>query len=250
MQCVILAGGLGTRMWPLTETCPKTLLPVLGQPFAWHQMQWLASQGVGEVVYCIGHQGDQIKKYWATHPSPVPSLCFVDEGPSLRGTAGALKLAFDRGVLNETFLVLYGDSFLPIDFGPVWSAFQASGLPALMTVLRNDGRWDTSNVIYDGGHLLLYDKSPNPEMRYIDYGLSAFRRDTIASTEQRDLAAVFHNLSLHGQLAGYEVQRRFYEIGSPSGLRDFEEYLTTARASQTEPRPKEAVRPLLRVHTS
>ena len=228
MQCVILAGGLGTRMWPLTETCPKTLLPVLGQPFAWYQMQWLASQGVDEVVYCIGHQGDQIKSYWDTHRSPLRSVQFVDEGQSLRGTAGALRLAFDHGVLDDAFLVLYGDSFLPIQFGPVWSAFEASGLPALMTVLRNEGHWDTSNVIYADGRVLLYDKSPNHQMRYIDYGLSAFRRETIASVQQADLAAVFHDLSLHGELAGFEVHERFYEIGSPSGLRDFEEYLSLA----------------------
>jgi NDP-sugar pyrophosphorylase family protein len=213
-------------MWPLTEACPKTLLPVLGQPFAWYQMQWLATQGVDEVVYCIGHQGDLIKSYWDTHRSPVRSVQFVDEGPSLRGTAGALKLAFDQGVLDDAFLVLYGDSFLPIQFGPVWSAFEASELPALMTVLRNEGRWDTSNVIYDSGQVLLYDKSPNSEMRYIDYGLSAFRRETIASVQQADLAAVFHDLSLHDRLAGFEVHERFYEIGSPSGLRDFEEYLS------------------------
>jgi NDP-sugar pyrophosphorylase family protein len=226
MQCVILAGGLGTRMWPLTETCPKTLLPVLGQPFAWYQVQWLAAQGVDEVVYCIGHQGSLIKSYWDTHHSPVRSIQFVDEGPSLRGTAGALRLALDRGVLDETFLVLYGDSFLPIQLGPVWSAFEASELPALMTVLRNEGRWDTSNVIYADGRVLLYDKSPNHQMRYIDYGLSAFHRETIASVQHSDLAAMFHDLSLHGELAGFEVHERFYEIGSPSGLRDFEEYLS------------------------
>ena len=228
MQCVILAGGLGTRMWPLTEACPKTLLPVLGQPFAWYQMQWLAGQGVDEVVYCIGHQGDQIKSFWDTRLSPVQSVRFVDEGPFLRGTAGALRLAFDRGLLDPVFLVLYGDSFLPIEFAPVWSAFEASELPALMTVLRNDGRWDASNVIYDGGRVLLYDKSPNAQMRYIDYGLSVFRREIVASVQQADLAAVFHDLSLRGELAGFEVRKRFYEIGSPSGLRDFEEYLSLA----------------------
>ena len=155
MQCVILAGGLGTRMLPLTETCPKTLLPVCGRPFAWHQLHWLAAQGVDDVVYCIGHRGLQIRRYWNVEPQPVGRLRFVDEGNDLRGTAGALRLASDQGALDETFFVLYGDSFLPIGFRPVWRAFEASGAPALMTVLRNRGRWDRSNVVYHAGSVRL-----------------------------------------------------------------------------------------------
>src|SRR5579863_4238637 len=177
MQCVILAGGLGTRMRPLTDACPKTLLPVRGRPFAHHQLHWLAAQGVSEVVYCIGHRGDLVRRYWAMEPSPVRSIRWVDEHEQLRGTGGALRLAFDQGVLDESFLVIYGDSFLPVRFAPIWDAFHASGMPALMTVLRNEGRWDRSNVIYETGRLLLYDKQTDPRMRYIDYGLSAFRRD-------------------------------------------------------------------------
>jgi NDP-sugar pyrophosphorylase family protein len=225
MQCVILAGGLGTRMRPLTETCPKTLLPVRGRPFAWHQLHWLAAQGISEVIYCIGHQGDMIRRYWAEQPSPVPSIRFVDEGEQLRGTAGALHLALEEGVLDENFFVLYGDSFLPVEFGPVWQAFQASHEPALMTVLRNEGRWDRSNVIYQPGRVLLYDKSASPGMQFIDYGLSCLRRDLFDSPTPADLATLFHELSLQGRLAAFEVHQRFYEIGSAEGLRDFENYL-------------------------
>src|SRR4051812_12713731 len=101
MQCVILAGGLGTRMLPLTELRPKTLLPVAGRPFAWHQMRWLAKQGIDDVVYCIGHQGEQIRRYWASEAAPVRSLRYVDEGTALRGTGGALRLAMQEGVLGE-----------------------------------------------------------------------------------------------------------------------------------------------------
>src|SRR5215472_12234947 len=114
MQCVILAGGLGTRMRPLTDLCPKTLIPVAGRPFAWHQLQWLARQGVTEVVYSIGHKGDMIRRFWDREPSPVPSIQYADEGERLLGTGGAVKLAFDEGILRNQFLVLYGDSFLPI----------------------------------------------------------------------------------------------------------------------------------------
>jgi NDP-sugar pyrophosphorylase family protein len=223
MQCVILAGGLGTRMRPLTDTLPKTLLPVGGRPFAWHQLAWLARHGVTEVVYCIGHQGDKIRRYWEAEPSPIPALRFVDEGEQLRGTAGALRLAIEEGALDESFFVLYGDSFLPIDFAPVWSAFESSRAPALMTVLRNQGRWDSSNVVYSNGVVNLYDKrAAHAEMQYIDYGLSAFRRFVIEKSTELDLSAIFHRLSLAGELAGYEVTQRFYEIGSPQGLRDLE----------------------------
>jgi NDP-sugar pyrophosphorylase family protein len=220
-------------MRPLTDVLPKTLLPVAGRPFAWHQMQRLAAQGIDDVVYCIAHQGEQIRQYWATQPAPVRLLRYVDEGTELRGTGGALRLALDERVLDESFFVLYGDSFLPVEFAPVWSAFEASGSPALMTVLKNQGRWDRSNVIYEGSRVSLYAKNAEPStqarMLYIDYGLSVLRRDVIAGIAETifDLSAVFHRLSLQGQLAGYEVTERFYEIGSPEGLRDLEKYLVS-----------------------
>jgi MurNAc alpha-1-phosphate uridylyltransferase len=230
MQCVILAGGLGTRMRPLTDTCPKTLLPVFGRPFAYHQLHWLAAQGVDDVIYCIGHQGDRIRRYWESESKPVRSIRYVDEGEKLRGTGGALHLAHQKGVLDESFLVIYGDSFLPVEFAPVWRAFQASRMPALMTVLRNQGRWDRSNVIYEAGRLVLYDKQTDPRMQHIDYGLSAFRRELFDRTPKVfDLAMLFHDLSLQGELAALEVQQRFYEIGSPQGLHDLEDYLRKSR---------------------
>ena len=226
MQCVILAGGLGTRMRPLTEACPKTLLPVRGRPFAWHQLQWLASQGVRDVVYCIGHHGGMIRRYWESEPSPVPTIRYVDEGARLRGTGGALRLAFETGVLEKSFFVIYGDSFLPIDFSPIWRAFEASRMPALMTVLRNESRWDRSNVTYENGRVILYDKRGDPAMQHIDYGLSVFRRELFdPAPEVFDLAILFNGLSLQGKLAGLEVKERFYEIGSPQGLSDLEHYL-------------------------
>jgi NDP-sugar pyrophosphorylase family protein len=227
MQCIILAGGLGTRMRPLTDTCPKTLLPVCGRPFAYHQLHWLAAQGVTDVVYAIGHKGHLIREYWEKEQPPVPSIRYVDEGDHLRGTGGAIRLALKHGVLEESFLVIYGDSFLPVDFAPIWQAFQASNRPALMTVLRNEGRWDRSNAIYENGRVVLYDKTANVAMRYIDYGLSAFRRELFGQIPDKvfDLSILFHGLSLQGNLAGFEVWERFYEIGSPGGLDDLEQYL-------------------------
>ncbi len=237
MQCVILAGGLGTRMRPFTDTCPKTLLPVHGRPFAYHQVHWLAAQGVRQVVYAIGHQGEMIRRYWESEPPPV-SIAYVDEGNRLRGTGGALRLAREQGALEEAFFVIYGDSFLPVEFAPIWQGFQKSGMPALMTVLRNEGRWDRSNTIYTDGRVALYDKKANAAMQYIDYGLSAFRRELFGedAPEVFDLADLLHDLSLEGRLAGFEVRERFYEIGSPAGLHDLEEYLQGRETAAVSPR--------------
>lgn len=235
MQCVILAGGRATRMRPLTDTIPKALIPVAGRPFLDHQLAWLAGHGVTDVVLSIGYKADAIRAFvdggdGARHGLRVR---YVDEGGRLRGTAGALRLALDQGVLEESFLVTYGDSFLPIDFAAVFATFVASGKPALMTVFRNDGRWDTSNVIFDGRMVTLYDKQratrPPADFAYIDYGLSALSRrviaDAIPPDTVADLATLFHGLSVRGELAGFEAAERFYEIGSPAGLEDLERWL-------------------------
>lgn len=213
-------------MRPLTDCCPKTLLPVCGRPFAYYQLRWLRAQQITEVVYCIGHQGKKIRDYWEQEKPPIPALRYVDEGEQLRGTGGALRLAREKGVLDEQFFVIYGDSFLPVEFAPIWQTFKATKCPALMTVLRNCGRWDKSNARYQGGRVLLYSKGGGPDFDYIDYGLSILSRNSLDnSSEVFDLADLFRDLSRKGNLAGFQVQERFYEIGSPDGLRDFQQYL-------------------------
>lgn len=235
MQCVVLAGGLGTRMRPLTETVPKSLLPVAGEPFVDHQLRWLAAHGVTSVVLSIGQFGEMIEEHLGDGSRFGLPVRYVREGAELRGTAGAIRLALDEGALEPDFLVTYGDSYLRVDFGAVGRAFRQSGKPALMTVFLNTGEWDTSNVVFDPEQRLvtLYDKRrtlrPHGDYRYIDYGLTAYRREAIErlvpSGKRYDLAEVLHGLSLSGELAGLEVFERYYEIGSPSGLADLERYL-------------------------
>ena len=237
MQCVILAGGRATRMRPLTDSIPKALIPAAGRPFIDHQLDWLAGHGVTDIVLSVGYRGDAIRAHVGDGGRHGLRVRYVDEGGQLRGTAGALRLALDEGALEESFLVTYGDSFLPIDFGDVFRAFVASGQPALMTVFRNDGRWDTSNAIFDGGMVTLYDKQrrtrPPEDFAFIDYGLSALSRrviaDEVPAAPVSDLATLFHALSVRGQLAGYEAAVRFYEIGSLAGLKDFEQWLNRDR---------------------
>lgn len=234
VQCVILAGGLATRMRPLTEAVPKALIPICGKPFIHHQLAWLSHHGVNDVILSIGYKGEMIRDEVGTGKRWGVNVTYVDEGRDLKGTGGALRLALDRGVLEESFLVTYGDSFLPVDFSAVWSAFQAQKLPALMTVFRNQGKWDTSNVWFKEGRILLYDKTHRQvehieKLQYIDYGLSVFQRSVvetkIPSGIKMDLSDLFYALSQSGELAGYEVNTRFYEIGSPEGLADFTDFI-------------------------
>ena len=241
MQCVILAGGIGSRMWPETKTVAKTLLPVHGKPFAAWQLSWLAHAGIRSVVYSIGYLGDDVRAYVGDGSSWGLSVVYVDEGEHLRGTAGALRLALDSGVLDDDFLVLYGDSWLQVDPAMVLGSLRKHPEPALMTVHRNEGHWDTSNVIFDGRRVVRYDKGLSerpPEMCWIDYGLTALRRSVLAERVPPDtvfdLAPVLSALAAGGKLAGFEVPDRFYEIGSPQGRAELEALLHEQRS---EPGP-------------
>jgi NDP-sugar pyrophosphorylase family protein len=237
LQCVVLAGGLGTRMRPATDAIPKALIPVLGRPFADWQLEHLAAQGIERVTYSVGYRGDMLRAHVGDGSRFGLKVSWVDEGERLRGTGGAIRLALDEGALEEAFFVLYGDSYLPVSTREVEAAWRKSKQPALMTVLRNEGRWDSSNAIYKDGRVVLYDKSRprdrQPEMHWIDYGLSVLTRDVISSRVESgaaaDLADVMRGLSIEGLVAGLEVHQRFYEAGSPSGLRDLEAYLSAAR---------------------
>jgi NDP-sugar pyrophosphorylase family protein len=238
MQCVILAGGLGTRMWPETKTIPKTLLPIAGTPFATRQLSWLARSGIDSVVYCVGHLGQLIRDHVGDGACWGLSVRYVDEGDHLLGTAGALRLAYDERALAEDFLVLYGDSWLQVDPARVLRAARERREPALMTVFRNDGRWDGSNVVLEGTRIARYAKgltTPPPQMRWIDYGLLAFRRGVIGErvppNVPEDLAPLCGELSDDGLLAGFEVSQRFYEIGSVTGRNELEAVFTARQRS-------------------
>ncbi|HEX5089862.1 MAG TPA: sugar phosphate nucleotidyltransferase [Nocardioides sp.] len=234
---MILAGGLGTRMWPVAKTVPKTMLPIAGRPFADWQLEWLAAAGVTSVVYCIGYLGEQVREHVGDGAQHGLSVSYVEEGDRLRGTAGALRLALDAGELDERFLVLYGDSWLQVDPAEVFAAARDSGLPALMTVYRNDGRFDASNVEFANGRVVRYEKglgADTPDsMRWIDYGLSVFTHDVVEKRvpagEVADLAPLCTALAAEGRLAGYLVNERFYEIGSPNGLAEAEALLSARR---------------------
>jgi NDP-sugar pyrophosphorylase family protein len=227
LPLVLLAGGLATRMRPLTETIPKSMLEVAGKPFLDHQLALFERQGVQHVVICAGHLGEQMQNFAGNGARWGLSIAWSFDGGQLLGTGGALMRALP--LLEQEFIVTYGDSYLDEPLVPIVEAFRASGRPALMTVFRNEGRYDTSNIEFENGRLKRYDKvSRTPAMQHIDYGLQVLNRDVLAGRPEGrkfDLAEVYSSLVEQGLMAGYEIQRRFHEIGSPQGLKDLDAHL-------------------------
>lgn len=224
----ILAGGLATRLGPITEKVPKALIEVSGKAFVCRQLEYIRCQGVTQVVMCTGYLGEQIEAVIKDGSAFNLRVQYSPDGPALLGTGGALRRALP--LLGEHFFVLYGDSYLPCDFRAVQNFFLQCGNPALMTVLRNDNRWDKSNVLFRDGCIVEYNKrARRPEMAHIDYGLGILSADVLAhyrESEAFDLAEVYHELSLANRLAGFEVRDRFYEIGSLQGLKEAEAYFS------------------------
>lgn len=224
----ILAGGLATRLRPITEKIPKVLVTVAGKPFLAHQLELLRAQGITRAVLCLGYLGEQVQKDFGDGHAFGVHLDYSFDGPRLLGTGGALKKALP--LLGDTFFVLYGDSYLTAPFAPIADFFKTSQKHGLMTVYRNEGLYDTSNVVFRDGRILVYDKKVRlPEMRHIDYGLSMFKRSALMpwpADQAFDLADVMKKLVAGGELAGYEVSQRFYEIGSPAGLTELEQLLS------------------------
>jgi NDP-sugar pyrophosphorylase family protein len=231
----ILAGGLATRLRPLTTTTPKALLDVNGEPFIAHQLRLLRGWGAERVVVCTGYLGEQVEAYVGDGARFGLRVAYSPDGPRLLGTAGALQRALP--LLGERFLVIYGDSYLPCDARAAVRTFDESGQLALMTVLRNEGRWDASNVVFRDGRIVAYDKKArSPEMCHIDYGLGAFDARAFADVpadRPACLAELYQALLARGELAGHEVYERFYEIGSFQGLEELCRYLNRSAPKRT-----------------
>jgi NDP-sugar pyrophosphorylase family protein len=231
LPVIILAGGMATRLRPITEKIPKALVEVAGEPFLAHQLRLLRDNGIRKVVMSVAYKGEMIQEFAGTGDRFGLSIEYRFDGPQYLGTGGAISNAME--LLDESFFVLYGDSYLTCDFQAVATHFVASGKQALMTVFRNEGLWDSSNVEFSGGHIRVYDKKERTAaMQHIDYGLGVFQRsafDSIAAGEAADLAGLYQRLLAEGQLEGYEVNERFYEIGTPEGLRETEQFILGKR---------------------
>ncbi len=230
MSCLysvcILAGGRGTRLGPLTDDMPKPLVEVAGEPFLCHQLRLLAGNGASDVVLCVGYRGEMIEAALGERKFGI-RLRYSYDAMVAAGTLGAIRQA--AHLLDERFLVLYGDTYLPIDFSAAQARWEGSGLPAMMTVLRNDGRWGTSNVKYLRGKVVAHDKAhPTDGMRWIDYGLGGLSAELVdmLPSQTNDLSQLYAALARTGELCGVPVTRRFHDIGTPLALRETSHYLS------------------------
>lgn len=221
----ILAGGLATRIRPITETIPKALIPIKGEPFVSHQLRLLKKNHFDRVILCVGYLGEQIEAIVQDGSAWGLSVEYSYDAPGgkLLGTAGALKTALPLlEQFNDAFFVMYGDSYLTCDYAAIQQVFIEQKKLGLMTVFHNQGQWDKSNVCYENHEILMYDKkSSDPAFTYIDYGLGVFRReafDRVPENTNYDLADLYQLILRQGQLASYECKERFYEIGSFEGI--------------------------------
>lgn len=224
---IILAGGLATRLRPITERIPKALVDVNGQPFIAHQLRLLYSYGIRRVVISAWYKGELIREFVGDGNRFGMNVKYVFDGEKPLGTGGAIRQAL--ALIDEPFFVLYGDSYLPCDYADIQAHFERYSQPGLMTIYRNHGKWDTSNVEMVNGQILCYDKKNHtPGMEFIDYGLGLFRPEVFASLEEgqpEDLAAIYQRLVADHNLLAYEVKQRFYEIGSFEGLNELDQLL-------------------------
>lgn len=223
----ILVGGYATRLYPVTKAIPKAMLQVAGKPFIAHQLDLLKKKGITKVIICSGYLSKQMEGFIGDGNQCGLSVKFSVDGGKLLGTGGAIKKALP--LLGDIFFIMYGDTYLNIDFKSISDFFLSQNKKGLMTVLRNKDQWDKSNIVFKNGKIIKYGKKEKTtDMEYIDFGLSMLRKsafDEIGNEEVFDLAEVYKSLIEKEQMIGYEVKSRFYEIGSAQGLAETEEYL-------------------------
>ena len=231
MQAVILAGGLGTRLGARTRDLPKALLPIAGRPFLAWLVEALVRSGYRQLVMCIGHHGEQIMDYLGAGEGFGLDVGYSKDGARLLGTGGAIRQALGRGLLAESFLVTYGDSYLPFDYSaPLRDLDAHPEALGTMSVFENHGAWDASNCQIGRGLVLRYEKGvQDSALTHIDYGAIALRRSLIAEQPAEvvfGLDTLQHQLAKAGQLRAFEATERFYEVGSERGIADLEQKLT------------------------
>lgn len=227
MQMVILCGGKATRLYPLTKKIPKSMIRIGGKPFLEHQLVLLKKNGIFDIILCIGNKGEQIKKYFKDGKKFGVKIRYSSDGKKLLGTGGALKRA--ESLLEDSFMIMWGDSYLPFNFQKAIKFFKKSNKLGVMTVFKNFDRYEPSNVEIEKNLVKSYSKKrKTKKMKYIDYGVSIFRKKVlkfIPKNQVYDLSKLQQTLIKKRQLLAYPVEKRFYHIGSPEGLEEFKKYI-------------------------
>lgn len=237
LPVAILAGGMATRLRPITEKIPKLLVEVAGEPFFSHQLRLLEKNGLTKIVLCLGYRGEMVVEQYGDGAKWGVQIEYSFDGEKLLGTGGALIRALPK--LGEAFYILYGDSYLPVDYHLIGESFLKSGRSGLMTVYENHELYDASNVWFQHGEIRAYDKKNKlSQMHHIDYGLGLMRASALSDwpcDEVVDLASVYQKLLNDHQLAGYEMHQRFYEIGSHAGLKELDGLLGQRKPPEIKP---------------
>ena len=230
-QVLILAGGFAKRLGLITEQIPKALVKINDIPFVDWQLSLLARKGIKKVIFCVSHKSEMIEGHIGDGSRFNLEVKYSKDGITQLGTGGAIRKSIS--LLDESFMVLYGDSYLEMDYKEAQTAFEKSGKPAMVTVYKNSGQYDTSNIKFKNNVVVQYKKGlTNTQFTHIDYGLSFFKKEVFANQELGkyfDLSEVFEELSMRKDLAGYEVSNRFYEVGSIQGISDLSKYLSGAQ---------------------
>ena len=229
MQTVIICGGLATRLKKLSKNTPKSMIKIKGKPFLEYQLEDLKRQNVKDILLCVGHLSEHIQDYFKDGEKFGLNLTYSHDGDKALGAIGSIKNAEEK--LEDVFFTLYGDSYVFLNYKELYNHFNRQNQNAMMTVFQNNNKYDKSNIILNRENMILqYSGEKKPEMIYIDYGVSIFRKkvfdqipkDTFYSTKD-----LYTNLVNQKQLQGYKVKKRFYHIGTPEALNEFSKFINS-----------------------
>lgn len=227
MQAVILAGGLGTRLRPITNSIPKVMVLVNGKPFLQHQMEYLKRFGLNNFLIFAAYLGEKIQDYFGDGTRYGLNIEYSFEKEPM-GTAGALKNAERK--LEDTFLLLNGDTLMPIDYESLIRYFSSRKATGLMVAYSNLDRSFRNNATIDSTNTVTnYSKKDLSGMTHVDAGVYMFRREVTnlipanrgCSLEQE----IFPLLIARRELIAYPSDQRFYDMGSFEGLDVLKEVL-------------------------
>jgi N-acetyl-alpha-D-muramate 1-phosphate uridylyltransferase len=229
MQIVIMAGGLGTRLRPLTYDIPKPMIPIHGKPYLWYQLDYLKKYHLNHILILAGYLGQQIENYFGNGSELDIKIQYSFESEPM-GTGGGLKFA--APLLEDEFMVIYGDSFLPIDLSDLIKTYRFMKSTGLLVVY--DNRFGDSNVknnvAIDGNNLILkYQKNTDDDsLNYVESGISVFNKsicELIPANKKTSLEEeIFPKLIDNKKLKAYITTQRFYDIGTPDRLKTIETF--------------------------
>ena len=227
MQMVIICGGLGTRLGHLTKYTPKSMIEIEGKPFLEYQIENLKKQSITDIVLCVGHLSKKIEEYFGNGQRFGVNLKYSFEKEKLLGQIGAVKNA--EPLLEDSFFIMYGDSYLTLDLHKVYNFFMQHDKPALMVVYQNHDKYDKSNIIIQDNMVIGYgEKQKTRDMIYIDYGTSILRKkvlDYVPKGTSYSTEEFFTDLIKKQDLMAFESDKRFYHVGDPDSLEDFRNYI-------------------------